>query len=90
MPSALQVKDLEKMRQALPEGCKMQVAKNRLLRVAVDNLGEEERERWEGLRGQKGMNMYVFVNEEGIRGAVKAFSAHKKVMQVRAALARSA
>ena len=43
------------MRSELPEGCSMIVTKNRLLRVAVDNMAEEQQQRWQGLRGQKGM-----------------------------------
>jgi ribosomal protein L10 len=61
------------MRRKLPERVSMVVTKNRLLRVAVDSLSEEDRARWEGLKGQKGMNAYVFAPEDEIRGAIKAF-----------------
>lgn len=73
--AVLQVKDLESMRRTLPDSVSMIIAKNRLLRVAVDNLEDEaDRTKWEGLKGQKGMNAYVFAPEEEIRSSVKAFS----------------
>jgi hypothetical protein len=69
----MQVKHVEAMRRKLPEDCSMVVTKNRLLRVAVDSLGEEGA-RWEGLKGQKGMNAFVFAPEDSIRGAVNSYS----------------
>jgi hypothetical protein len=80
----MQVKNLESMRRSLPEGCAMMVTMNRLLQVAVDHLPEEDRPKWEGLRGQKGMNAYVFVQEDGIRDSVKAYSSLLKSLKVRA------
>lgn len=71
------------MRRALPDSCSMVVTKNRLLRVAVDNLGEEGAARWEGLKGQKGMNAYVFAPEDDVRGAVKAFNGFLEDLKVR-------
>ena len=71
--AAVQVKDMEKMRRDMPEGASMRVAKNRLLRVAIDGMEEDDKARWQGLVGQKGMNAYVFVKEDAIRGAVKAY-----------------
>lgn len=62
----------------------MMIAKNRLLRVAVDNLpGEGASERWAGLKGQEGQNAYVFAPEDTIRGSVKAYNAFKKRLKVR-------
>jgi ribosomal protein L10 len=69
----MQVKHVEAMRRKLPEDCSMVVTKNRLLRVAVDSLGEDG-VRWEGLKGQKGMNAFVFAPEDSIRGAVNSYS----------------
>lgn len=70
---ALQVKHIESMRRDLPADCSMIVTKNRLLRVAVDSLGDEGAQ-WHGLKGQKGMNAYVFAPEDSIRGAVLSYS----------------
>eukprot|EP00892_Ulva_mutabilis_P002743 jgi/Ulvmu1/1246/UM109_0044.1 len=71
----ISVPDLESMRASLPTDSSMVVTKNRLLRVAVDNLEtEEERERWAGLCGQKGQNAFVFAPEESIRDSVKAYN----------------
>lgn len=79
----MQVKQMESMRRNLPENVSMVITKNRLLRVAVDNLEDEgQRAAWEGLKGQKGMNAYVFAPEEDIRGAVKAFSGLLTDLQV--------
>lgn len=64
---------MEAMRRELPPGAKMYIAKNRLLRVAVDNLDAEGQARWEGLKGQKGDNAWVFADEDSIQGAAKAF-----------------
>lgn len=71
---------LESLRRDLPPGATMYIAKNRLLRVAVDNLGEDSA-KWEGLRGQKGDNAWVFANEDAIRGSVKAFTKFAKVLK---------
>lgn len=77
------MKHLESMRRKLPESVSMVVTKNRLLRVAVDNMEDEaDRAKWEGLKGHKGMNAYVFAPEEDIRGAVGAFSALYKELTV--------
>lgn len=71
----VQVPDLESMRGSLPADAQMVVTKNRLLRVAVQNLeSEDERARWEGLCGQKGQNAYVFAPEDSMREAVKAYN----------------
>ena len=75
------------MRTKLPENVSMIITKNRLLRVAVDNLPDEaDRTKWEGLKGQKGMNAYVFAPEEDIRGAVGAFSSLLDELKVRCVL----
>jgi ribosomal protein L10 len=74
---------MEGMRRKLPANTSMVVAKNRLLRVAVDNLGDDMKGRWEGLRCQKGETAYVFAAEEDIRGAVKAYSDLLKTLKVR-------
>jgi ribosomal protein L10 len=81
---AVQVKDLESMRRNLPDGCKMIVTKNRLLRVAIDTMEEDAlKTKWDGLKGQKGMNAYVFVEEAAVREAVKAYGKLAKALKVR-------
>lgn len=79
----MQVKDLESMRRALPEDSSMVITMNRLLRVAVDNLDEEGQKKWAGLRGQKGMNAFVFSKEDDIRESAKAYSTLKDALTVR-------
>lgn len=79
---------LESMRTSLPADSHMVVTKNRLLRVAVQNMeSEEDRARWEGLCGQKGMNAFVFSTEEGIRDSVKAYNDLLKALKVRCGVA---
>lgn len=77
---------MESFRRDLPENVDLMVTKNRLLRVAVDQLGEEEAARWAGLKGMKGQNAYVFADEESIRPAVKAYNAFFKRLKVRCLL----
>jgi ribosomal protein L10 len=80
----MQVKNIEMMRRKLPESVDMVVTKNRLLRVAVDQLEDEaERAKWEGLKGQKGQNAYVFAPEDSMRGAVKAYNDLFSTLKVR-------
>ena len=79
---------MEAMRAALPENTSMVVTKNRLLRVAVENMEDEGKERWAGLCGQKGQNAYVFSSEDDIRGSVKAYNDLLKSLQVRQTILR--
>eukprot|EP01025_Chloroclados_australasicus_P038178 TRINITY_DN3912_c1_g2_i4.p2 TRINITY_DN3912_c1_g2~~TRINITY_DN3912_c1_g2_i4.p2 ORF type:complete len:289 (-),score=36.55 TRINITY_DN3912_c1_g2_i4:83-949(-) len=73
--SGIPVKDVETMRHKLPAGSTMICVKNRLMRVAVESLDDEElKTKWDALKGQKGMNAYVFANEEGIRDCAKAYT----------------
>jgi ribosomal protein L10 len=81
----VQVSDLESLRRELPEGVELMITKNRLLRVAVDNLPGDSAARWAGLRGQKGQNAYVFAKEDSIRDSVKAYNSFLKRLTVRIA-----
>lgn len=75
---------MEAMRRDLPENVDMIITKNRLLRVAVDRMDDEaDRARWEGLKGQKGQNAFVFAPESDIRGAVKAYNNMLTSLKVR-------
>ena len=58
----------------------MYITKNNLLRVAVDNLGEAGK-KWEGLRGQRFDNAWVFADESAIRDSVKAYLKFEKTLK---------
>ena len=65
---------MEEMRRELPKGAKMIVAKNRLLRVAIDQIEDEGvRRLWQPLREKRGMNAYVFVEPGALKDAVQAY-----------------
>ncbi len=64
------VKDVERLRRALPPSAKMVVCKNTLLRLAAERAGAG----WEEVRPATSLeNAWVFADEEAISGSVKAF-----------------
>lgn len=66
------VKDVEGLRRALPPSAKMIIAKNTLVKLAAEKAEGE----WEALSPAASLdNAWIFADEEGISGAVKAYLA---------------
>ncbi|KAK9834121.1 hypothetical protein WJX84_004083 [Apatococcus fuscideae] len=70
------VKDVDSLRQALPEGSAFVVCKNTLMRIASDQAGAAG---WDVLKpATEGENAWLFIDEDNVSKAVKAFLEFEK------------
>lgn len=73
----LTVKQMQDFRRSLPEGAKLIVCKNTLLKRAADSV-----EGWSELKtAAKGDNAWMFVQEDVIADSVKAYTAFEKELK---------
>mmetsp|Transcript_11543 Transcript_11543/g.42227 ORF Transcript_11543/g.42227 Transcript_11543/m.42227 type:complete len:251 (-) Transcript_11543:112-864(-) len=75
-PTGITVKDLQRLRRAMPATTKVAMAKNTLVRRAMQESGEEEAAKWAPMEPlMSGSNLWFFVREEEVASTVKAVKA---------------
>lgn len=75
-PSGVEVKDMQKLRRAMPESTKVAMAKNRLVWRACM---EDDEAKWESMKPlMTGSNLWFFVREEEVAGTMKAMKSFLK------------